>query len=109
MEIKQIINNNVVISADNKGAEVIVVGKGIGFNRKKGDIICKSNVFKTFTLKDESDKSRLNFLVEQIPYDCIVFGEQVIEYIEQRCSKKLSKRLFLTLVDHIYTTLERYR
>ena len=38
MEIKQIINNNVVVSKDNSG-EVIVFGKGIGFNGKVGQKI----------------------------------------------------------------------
>ena len=36
MIIEGIINNNVVSSKDDNGREVVVMGRGIGFGRKKG-------------------------------------------------------------------------
>ena len=46
MIIKQILNNNVVISSrDDK--EIIVVGKGIGFNGKVNEEIDEAKVEKT--------------------------------------------------------------
>ena len=39
MRVLRTINNNVVICLDNNENEVVAFGKGIGFNKKKNDII----------------------------------------------------------------------
>ena len=39
MIIKRILNNNVVITSDENGEETIVMGKGIGYQKAKGDTI----------------------------------------------------------------------
>ncbi|NLZ83414.1 MAG: transcription antiterminator BglG, partial [Clostridiales bacterium] len=38
MEVKQIINNNVISALDPSGREVVIMGKGIGFHGKHGSI-----------------------------------------------------------------------
>ena len=39
MRIKNVINNNILCAIDEKGKEMIVTGKGIGFKRKRGEFI----------------------------------------------------------------------
>ena len=39
MQIIKVINNNVISSEDDKGKEIIVMGKGIGFGKKAGEEI----------------------------------------------------------------------
>lgn len=39
MRIEKVLNNNVVISLDASGKDVIVMGSGIAFQKKRGDII----------------------------------------------------------------------
>lgn len=109
MIIKQVINNNVVVSEDKKGTEIIVIGKGIGFNGKKGDVIQEKKIVKTFTLKNEKEKNSFSMMIAEIPYDIIEFAIEAGEYIKEKCSKKISKRIILSLVDHIDATIERYR
>ena len=49
-------------------------------------------------------------MVGEIPDEVISFGLRVADYIAACCSKNIDKRhLLLPLVDHIYTTLERYK
>lgn len=50
MRIKKIYNNNVVSAIKDTGEEVIVMGQGIGFSKKKGDIIPKHSIEKVFML-----------------------------------------------------------
>ncbi len=109
MIIKQIINNNVVTSEDFKGNEVILVGKGIGFNGKKGQPVDDSKVLKIFTLLDENEKQKALYVVEEIPYEVIAFGVKACSYIIECSSKKISRKLLIPLIDHIYTTIERTR
>lgn len=35
MVIKQVINNNIAISVDAQGDEIILIGKGLAFNKKR--------------------------------------------------------------------------
>ena len=53
MIIEGIINNNVVSSKDDDGKEVVVMGKGIGFGKKKGDILKEADADKICKIEDE--------------------------------------------------------
>jgi transcriptional antiterminator len=46
-KISKVLNNNVVI-ADSKGEDVILIGKAIGFNYRKGDVVPEDRVENTF-------------------------------------------------------------
>ena len=37
MTIDKVLNNNVVISHDENGAEVVLMGRGLAFGRRAGD------------------------------------------------------------------------
>lgn len=39
MKVIKVLNNSLVLTADDDNREVIVMGKGIGFNSKTGDEI----------------------------------------------------------------------
>ncbi len=110
MKITQIVNNNLVFSEDSQGNEIIVVGKGIGFHGKKGDLLKPQMIEKIFTIKDEAEKDRFMMMIREIPAEIVSFGIQVTDYIAACCSKSIHKKhLLIPLVDHIHTTLERYR
>ncbi len=106
MEIKQIINNNVVISDDGSG-EVIVFGKGIGFNGKVGQKIDPSAIEKTFVLQNEGFDPSLRAFLDDIPYDVVKFGVKATDYIVRCSNKKISRRILIPLTDHIYSCIER--
>ena len=54
MQIIKVINNNVISSEDDKGKEIVVMGKGIGFGKKAGEEIDETKIEKVFSLPDES-------------------------------------------------------
>ena len=51
MIIQRILNNNVVQALDNN-VEYIVMGKGLGFQKKVGDLVDKEKIEKTFVLEN---------------------------------------------------------
>ena len=51
MQIEKILNNNVVQALDNN-VEYIVMGKGLGFQKKVGDFVDKEKIEKTFVLEN---------------------------------------------------------
>ena len=53
MQIEKVLNNNVVQVLDNdNNVEYIVMGKGLGFQKKVGDLVDKEKIEKTFVLEN---------------------------------------------------------
>jgi len=64
MKIRKILNNNLVLARDEQGNEVIVKGRGIGFYKKRGDLIEESIIEKIFiTDNQKNSKEMQNFLM----------------------------------------------
>jgi transcriptional antiterminator len=54
--IEKVLNNNVLIAEHPSYGEVVLIGKGLGFNRKHGDFIETDSVEKLFVLKNEKEQ-----------------------------------------------------
>ena len=63
MKIKRIYNNNVVVSNDMSGKEIIIIGRGIAFQKKVGEEIGQVKVEKIFSANDESIENNLKRLL----------------------------------------------
>ena len=106
MRIKQIVNNNVVVSEDKSG-EIIVIGKGIGFNGRVGEVIDPSKIEKTYVLQSDTQDSNMKVLLSEIPYEIVRFGIKATDYIMRCSSRKINRRIMIPLTDHIYACLQR--
>lgn len=112
MKIVKVFNNNVVSSTDKKMREIMVLGKGIGFQRKPGDEIDESKVEKIFRLPSDvtpENKSHFQSLVEEIPYEYIKYANEVVKMATEGLGKKINRNIYITLTDHIYYAVERFR
>ncbi len=107
MKLKQPFNNNVVLAVDNSGNEVIVMGKGVGFNKRKYDMIDEATIDKIYTLN--SSHANYSFkILDQIPGEYILATNSIIEAGERILDMKLSDALLITLADHINFAMERH-
>ena len=50
MKVIQSLNQNAVLVARDDGAELVALGKGVGFGKKKGDTIDPTAVTRVFSL-----------------------------------------------------------
>lgn len=108
MKIVRIINNNVISSIGERGKEVVVMGKGIGFQRKPGDEIAPEKVEKIFSLPREST-SQFEILLKDMPYEHIQVAEEIIHYAAESLGWKLNKNIYITLTDHLSYAIERQK
>lgn len=109
MKISQIFNNNVVLSTDEFGEEVVVMGKGIGFQKKKGEVIDESLIDKTFVLTENVAKSIFPDIYRQLSEDEIDVVIDIINMAEEELNVEFQSNLYIALADHIHYTLERTR
>lgn len=106
-KIQRVINNNVICSVNEKGEEIILRGKGIGFQKKAGMSVEASSVEGVFILEKSQTKNKLMQLLEDIPEVYIEISTQIIEYAKQTLGKSLDENIYVTLTDHIHFAIER--
>lgn len=109
MIIGKILNNNVVVSTNDAGEEVIYMGRGIAFKKKIGDVIDDAFVEKEFVLKDSFTANQFQQLFADIPAEEVEVVKQVVDEAEQVLGVELSPNIYLTLTDHIHYALMRAR
>ncbi|NQE03515.1 BglG family transcription antiterminator LicT [Enterococcus gallinarum] len=109
MVIGKILNNNVVVSTNDAGEEVIYMGRGIAFKKKIGDVIDDAFVEKEFVLKDSFTANQFQQLFADIPAEEVEAVKQVVDEAEQVWGVELSPNIYLTLTDHIHYALMRAR
>ena len=101
VRIKKIINNNILCAVDEKGNELIVTGRGIGFQRHRGEIIDPATIERTYRMEEKTGQRKLRELVEKIPLEHLTLTETLIEHIKSEIPQKLNESLLITLADHI--------
>lgn len=108
MKIIRILNNNVVSSLDENDSEIVVMGKGIGFQKKPGDEVEESRVEKIFRVPHAS-VGQFEKLVGEIPYEQVKVADEIIAYARETLNKKLSRNIYITLTDHLNFAVERQK
>lgn len=105
MLITKILNHNVVVSKDDEGQEVIIMGKGVGYGRKVGDAIPTDRIEKQFILSNSSQ--HMKELLTEIPVIAYEISEEMISLIKQRLGRKMNNLIHVTMSDHISSMMER--
>ena len=107
MRITRIINNNVICAVNERNQERILLGAGIGFQKKKGEKVEKSRIEKEFFLKSKSVSGKLFSILTQIPMEYMRVTESIIKYAKETLNEELSENIYLTLTDHISFSMAR--
>ena len=107
VHIKKIINNNILCAVDEKGNELIVTGKGIGFQRHRGETIDPSTIERTYRMEEQTQQRKLRDLVEKIPLEHLDLTEKIISYYKEQIKQPLNESLLITLADHISFAIKR--
>ena len=107
MRIKKLINNNSLCVVDKKGNELIVTGRGIGFQRHRGEFVDPALVERTYRMEEKAEQKKLRELVEKITIEHLALTEALIEHIKTQIPQKLNQSLLITLADHISFAIAR--
>jgi transcriptional antiterminator len=106
-EIKKALNNNVLIARHNSYGEVVLIGKGIGFGKKQGDVIEDSGYEKMFVLTNQKEQEQYKMLLSDIDLDMLDVVQDAIQYISERVEQPLNEHIHISLTDHITFALKR--
>ena len=109
MKIGKVLNNNVVVIYEEGKTEKIVMGCGIAFKKKVGDIIDENKIDKIFALENKYTNTKLQQLLKDIPIEYVEVSEKIIKYARTKAERKLNDFIYITLLDHMHMAIIRQR
>lgn len=109
MIVDRVINNNIVSTIDDEGAELILMGRGLGFGAKSGNDIDESKVEKIFKLEDQNDAEQLKQLLLRVPLEEAEVVGDIVSYAKEKIAVNLNSSVYVTLTDHINFAIERQK
>lgn len=109
MKIDKIINNNIVSAIEENGKEIVVMGRGIGFQAKPGSEIPKDQIEKIFRLDGQDNVDKFKTLLANLPLEHIQISAEIINYAKTVLNRRLNQSIYITLTDHISFAIERFK
>lgn len=106
MRITKVINNNVVLASEGVGSDVILTGRGIGFQKHAGDLVYVKGDVRIYRASDP-EANQFRELADEISPLYRNIASDIIEDAEETLGTKLSRSVYLTLTDHISASIER--
>lgn len=104
MKILKKLNNNVVLALNDKGEEIIVTGKGLGFRKMPYILEDLSLIEKKYIIPQNTKASEI---LESIPNEVIKVTEKVIRNGYKELNMEFNADILLTLSDHINFAIQR--
>lgn len=105
--VKKTLNNNVLIATNNQEEDVVLIGKGLGFHYKKGDIISENSFDKLFVLYNEEEQKRYKELIPHIDEKTLNTIITSIEMIRKKSQTILNEHIHVALTDHLVFAINR--
>ena len=105
MKVVRVINNNISVCVDRNSNEVVVFGKGIGFQKKPGEEIPLSSIERTYYKVNPDFLSTLTSISE----DAIEIAVKTVDYCHLVLDYELNPNVVFTLADHIDFCVKRVK
>ncbi len=109
MRVAKVFNNSVVLGVDEQGGEVVLFGRGVGFQAKRGDEVDESVVERRFVPGANASAERIAALVEELPAEEIDLAERIVAEGRTRLGDHVTGHVLVPLADHISFALRRAR
>lgn len=108
-EITKTLNNNVLICKSNNH-EVVLIGKGIGFNKKVGMMLDENaSIEKLYKLEQQQQKEHYKTLVEMGEDHVVQAVIESVNIISEASIRTDDKNLVVALTDHIIFAYKRLK
>lgn len=107
--VTKVLNNNIILVND-KSAEKILFSKGIGFNKRFGQILeAGLEVDKVFTIENEQNKENLKGVINRIDKSFIGLCEEAIREVSDKLGEELNESIHISLIDHLALAIKRIK
>ncbi|HEY0215339.1 MAG TPA: PRD domain-containing protein [Cellulomonas sp.] len=109
MRVAKVFNNNVVLAVDDLDQDVVLMGKGLGFQAHPGDAVDFTRVERRFVAGGSTTPERIIALVDEIPAAEIDLTERIVAEAREQLGSHITGHVVIPLADHIAFALRRAR
>lgn len=109
MRISRIYNNNVALTVNHLGQEAVVIGRGITFGKRKGQMIDPAAVEQTFVPERGMSGERLSLTLSEIPAEILSIATGLESRVRADGVLELSNSFIIPLADHLHYAVMRAR
>ena len=109
MKIVKVFNNNVVLARHPERGELMLTGRGLGFQRQPGDVVDEAKVVQVFVPDEQHDVDELQAFLVEIPPEHLVLAREILDDAHRELGLKLSQPQLIPLADHISFAIKRVR
>ena len=103
------LNNNMVLIKEH-GVEKILLAKGIGFNKKFGDILEDNlEVDKVFSIEDKKNQENLKEVYNRVNGEFVAICEEALAEISEELGEELNETIHIGLIDHLAIAMKRLK
>lgn len=103
------LNNNMVFIKE-QGVEKILLAKGIGFNKKFGDILEDNlEVDKVFSIEDKKNQENLKEVYNRVDGEFVAICEEALAEISEELGEELNETIHIGLIDHLAIAMKRLK
>lgn len=110
LHVVKSLNSSVVLAVDSDAHEWLLLGKGIGYGRRPGDLVDPEAADRTFIPLSRSGTTddhirTLGFLTPER----LAITEEIVRLAEKRLGSALDRYILVALTDHLAFVLDRAR
>lgn len=98
-------NNNIILAED-FGQEVIVLGKGIGFQAVQGMDVDINLVEKIFIPQESASIGRFADTLSGLSYEYVLLASKIVDYGKEKLKVRLNPSIVVALADHFSVVLQ---
>jgi len=109
LKIKKVLNSSVVLATDIEQREFVLLGKGIGYAKKAGELINEQLANQIFIPIHNANMQRNVQHFSEIPPIFIAITQDIVQFAKECKNIKLSNSIFFSLPDHLNFAVERYK
>jgi beta-glucoside operon transcriptional antiterminator len=107
VEILRVFNNNVVLARNGAKGEVIVTGRGLGYQAKPGNTVDETKIVRVFVPQDGRDTDNFGALVAAIPPEHLLLADEALQIARRDLSNQVSSTTVVALADHLSFAIKR--
>lgn len=103
--IHKILNNNVIVTEDAECNEIVVMGRGIAYRKRPGDIVDDTLIQKTFHLDKGEANSHFQEIICNISSEVLQVSDEIVSKAKIVLDKNLNDLIYVNICDHINTAI----
>lgn len=108
MEVLKVYNNNVVLATDGY-REVVLTGRGVGYQARRGDVVDGERVQQVFVPDAQHDIEQLSAFLTEIPPEHLLLAAEILTLAQAELGTEFGQAMVIPLADHISFAIKRVR